>query len=83
MDKHLYQLSKHCFVLDGDNVRHGLNKDLGFSGNDRTENLRRVAEVSRLVVGTCLNVIVSFISLFKWDTAAGQFIFEANRGMVV
>jgi bifunctional enzyme CysN/CysC len=78
LDKHLYQLNKHCFVLDGDNVRHGLNKDLGFSGNDRTENLRRVAEVSKLMVEAGLIVIVSFISPFKKDRDFARSLFSEN-----
>ena len=71
-------MNKHCFVLDGDNVRHGLNKDLGFSGNDRTENLRRVAEVSKLMVEAGLIVIVSFISPFKKDRDFARSLFSEN-----
>ena len=51
-----------CFVLDGDNIRHGLNKDLGFSPDDRTENIRRIAEVARLMNDAGLIVITAFIS---------------------
>lgn len=56
-----------CYVLDGDNVRHGLNKNLGFSHEDRTENIRRVAEVARLMNEAGLIVITSFISPFRAD----------------
>lgn len=61
----LHKHGKHTFHLDGDNLRHGLNKDLGFSDEDRTENIRRVAEVSKLMVDAGLVVITSFISPFK------------------
>ncbi len=57
----------HTYMLDGDNVRHGLNKDLGFSDADRVENIRRVAEVAKLMADAGLVVIVSFISPFKAD----------------
>ncbi|MEX0627023.1 MAG: adenylyl-sulfate kinase, partial [Cucumibacter sp.] len=56
---------KHTYVLDGDNVRHGLNKDLGFTDDDRVENIRRVAEVARLMADAGLIVLVSFISPFR------------------
>lgn len=56
-----------CYVLDGDNVRHGLNRNLGFSHEDRTENVRRVAEVARLMNEAGLIVITSFISPFRAD----------------
>ena len=55
----------HTYLLDGDNVRHGLNKDLGFTDADRVENIRRVAEVSRLMADAGLIVLVSFISPFR------------------
>jgi bifunctional enzyme CysN/CysC len=55
---------RHCYVLDGDNVRHGLNRDLGFTAEDRVENVRRVAEVARLMADAGLIVIVSLISPF-------------------
>jgi bifunctional enzyme CysN/CysC len=60
----LHRLGQHTYVLDGDNVRHGLNKDLGFTDADRVENVRRVAEVARLMLDAGLIVIVSFISPF-------------------
>jgi bifunctional enzyme CysN/CysC len=61
----LHGLHKRTFVLDGDNVRHGLNRDLGFTEADRVENIRRVAEVARLFVEAGLITIVSFISPFR------------------
>lgn len=61
----LCDAGRPAYVLDGDNVRHGLNKDLGFTEADRVENIRRVAEVSRLMVDAGLVVLVSFISPFR------------------
>jgi bifunctional enzyme CysN/CysC len=61
----LYALGKHCFLLDGDNVRHGLNKDLGFTEADRVENIRRVGEVAKLMTDAGLIVITAFISPFR------------------
>lgn len=63
----LFDLGFHTFVLDGDNMRHGLNKDLGFSDQDRIENIRRVAEVSKLFVDAGIIVLSSFISPFIKD----------------
>src|SRR5690606_2282077 len=65
VDKRLHALGYHTFVLDGDNVRHGLNRDLGFTDEDRVENIRRVAEVARLMADAGLIVLVSFISPFR------------------
>ncbi|MBN34841.1 MAG: adenylyl-sulfate kinase [Rhodospirillaceae bacterium] len=65
IEKKLASLGRHSYLLDGDNVRHGLNKDLGFTDADRVENIRRVAEVSRLFVDSGLIVLVSFISPFR------------------
>src|SRR5207248_10512011 len=67
VEKRLYSLGHHTFLLDGDNVRHGLNKDLGFSNEDRVENIRRVAEVAKLMVEAGLIVLVSFISPFRTE----------------
>ena len=63
--KRLYALGRHTYLLDGDNVRHGLNRDLGFTAADRVENIRRVAEVGRLMVDAGLIVITAFISPFR------------------
>ncbi|MFG1463047.1 sulfate adenylyltransferase subunit CysN [Xanthobacter sp. DSM 24535] len=67
VEKKLYAAGRHTYMLDGDNVRHGLNKDLGFTDIDRVENIRRVAEVARLFVDAGMVVLVSFISPFKAD----------------
>ena len=65
IERKLFQKGIHTYLLDGDNVRIGLNKDLGFKDEDRVENIRRVAEVSRLMVDAGLIVLVSFISPFS------------------
>ena len=65
MDKQLHALGHHTHILDGDNVRHGLNRDLGFTNADRVENIRRISEVSKLFVEAGLIVLVSFISPFR------------------
>jgi bifunctional enzyme CysN/CysC len=65
VEKRLHALGRMTYLLDGDNVRHGLNRDLGFTDADRVENIRRVAEVARLMVDAGLIVLVSFISPFR------------------
>ena len=65
LEKQLHALGRHTYMLDGDNIRHGLNKDLGFTDADRVENIRRVAEAARLFVDAGLIVMVSFISPFR------------------
>jgi len=65
VEKKLYRMNRHTFLLDGDNVRHGLNKDLGFTEADRIENIRRVGEVSRLMADAGLIVVTAFISPFR------------------
>jgi bifunctional enzyme CysN/CysC len=65
VERKLHELGHHTYLLDGDNVRHGLNKDLGFTDADRVENIRRVTEVVRLMVDAGLIVLVSFISPFR------------------
>ena len=65
LEKKLHVLGRHTTILDGDNVRHGLNRDLGFTDEDRVENIRRVGEVARLMVDAGLIAIVSFISPFR------------------
>lgn len=65
VEKKLHALGKHTFLLDGDNVRHGLNKDLGFSDADRIENIRRVGEVAKLMTDAGLIVLTAFISPFR------------------
>ena len=65
VEQKLYAMGKRTYLLDGDNVRHGLTKDLGFTDYDRVENIRRVAEVAKLMVDAGLIVITAFISPFK------------------
>ncbi len=65
VEKKLHAMGRHTFLLDGDNVRHGLNKDLGFTDADRIENVRRVGEVARLMADAGLIVITAFISPFR------------------
>jgi bifunctional enzyme CysN/CysC len=65
VEKKLYALGRHSFLLDGDNVRHGLNKDLGFTETDRIENIRRVGEVAKLMTDSGLIVLTAFISPFR------------------
>jgi len=65
VEKKLHSLGKHTYLLDGDNVRHGLNRDLGFTDADRVENIRRIAETAKLFVDAGLIVLTSFISPFK------------------
>ncbi len=67
------------FILDGDNIRHGLNNDLGFSDADRVENIRRVAEVARLMVDAGLIVIAAFISPFRSDREFARSLFDAGQ----
>jgi bifunctional enzyme CysN/CysC len=65
VEKKLYALGKHSFLLDGDNIRHGLNKDLGFTDEDRVENIRRIGEVAKLMTDAGLIVLTAFISPFR------------------
>jgi bifunctional enzyme CysN/CysC len=65
VEKKLHAVGKHTYLLDGDNVRHGLNKDLGFTDKDRVENIRRVGEVAKLMADAGLITLVSFISPFQ------------------
>ena len=65
VEKLLHAAGKHTFLLDGDNIRHGLNRDLGFTAEDRVENIRRIAEVAKLMTDAGLIVLVSFISPFR------------------
>ena len=78
VDKRLHALGYHTFVLDGDNVRHGLNKDLGFTDEDRVENIRRVAEVAKLMTDAGLIVLVSFISPFRAERDMARALFDAG-----
>jgi len=79
VEKQLAERGRHTYVLDGDNVRHGLNKDLGFTDADRVENVRRVAETARLMVDAGLIVIVSLISPFRSERRMARELFEAGE----
>lgn len=79
LEKRLFAEGKHTYVLDGDNVRHGLNRNLGFTEADRVENIRRVAEVARLMVDAGLIVVVSFISPFAADRAMARSLFAPDE----
>jgi bifunctional enzyme CysN/CysC len=76
LEQRLHALGKRTYLLDGDNVRHGLNKDLGFTDQDRVENIRRVAEVSKLMVDAGLITLVSFISPFRSERAMARSLME-------
>ena len=78
LEKRLHAEGHHTYLLDGDNVRHGLNRDLGFTEADRVENIRRVAEVARLMVDAGLIVIVSFISPFRSERAFARGLFASG-----
>lgn len=76
LEKMLHSLGCRAYVLDGDNIRHGLNKDLGFSPNDRKENIRRIAEVAKLFVDAGCVAITSFISPYRDDRDMARSIFR-------
>ena len=79
LEKRLHADGKHTYILDGDNVRHGLSRDLGFTVADRVENIRRVAEVARLMVDAGLIVIVSFISPFRAERELARSLFASGE----
>ena len=79
LEKQLYAMGRRTYVLDGDNVRHGLNKDLGFTQEDRIENIRRVAEVAKLMVDAGLIVITTFISPYRADRAFARSLFAPGE----
>jgi len=79
LESRLTKAGRACYVLDGDNVRHGLNRDLGFSAEDRSENIRRVAEVARLMNEAGLIVITAFISPFVKDRQAAREVIGGDR----
>ena len=77
--KKLYAMGRHTYLLDGDNVRHGLNRDLGFTDVDRVENIRRVAEVAKLMADAGLIVITSFISPFSAERRLARNLLEPGE----
>jgi bifunctional enzyme CysN/CysC len=83
VEKQLHARGRHTYLLDGDNVRHTLNKDLGFTDADRVENIRRVAEVARLMVDAGLVVLVSFISPFRAERRMARELLEPGEFLEV
>ena len=79
LEQKLHTIGKRTYLLDGDNVRHGLNKDLGFTDTDRVENIRRVAEVSKLMVDAGLITLVSFISPFKSERQMARDLLSSDE----
>ncbi len=83
LEKELYKIGKRTYILDGDNVRHGLNHDLGFTETARIENIRRVAEVAKLMVDAGLIVLVTFISPFQKDREMARSKFQVGEFMQI
>ena len=79
LEKILYSQGKKTYILDGDNIRHGLNKDLGFTDKDRVENIRRVAEVAKLMCDAGLIVITAFISPYRLEREMARSLFEKDE----
>lgn len=79
LEKRLLAEGRHTYLLDGDNVRHGLNRDLGFTEADRVENIRRIAEVAKLMVDAGLIVLVSFISPYRAERRMARELFPAGE----
>lgn len=79
VDHLLHQRGAHTFVLDGDNVRHGLNKNLGFSAEDRAENIRRIGEVSKLFADAGIITLTAFISPYRADRDAVRELLEPGQ----
>ncbi len=75
----IHEMGHRTYVLDGDNVRHGLNKDLGFTQEDRVENIRRVAEVAKLMVDAGLIVLTTFISPYRADREMARALFQEGE----
>ena len=83
VERRLHAMGRHTYMLDGDNVRHGLNRDLGFTEADRVENIRRVGEVSRLMVEAGLIVLVSFISPYRSERQLARSLFDEGEFLEV
>ncbi len=79
LEKKLFEQGRHTYLLDGDNLRHGLNRDLGFTEADRVENIRRVAEVARLMVDAGLIVLASFISPYRAEREMARRLFAEGE----
>jgi bifunctional enzyme CysN/CysC len=83
VEQRLHAQGAHTYILDGDNVRHGLNKDLGFTDTDRVENIRRVAEVAKLMVDAGLIVLTAFISPFQAERQMARRMVEQGEFMEI
>jgi bifunctional enzyme CysN/CysC len=83
LDRRLHEAGRHTYLLDGDNVRQGLNRDLGFTEADRVENIRRIAEVARLMTDAGLIVLVSFISPFRSERRMARDLFAPGEFLEV
>jgi len=83
LERRLVNEGRHTYLLDGDNLRHGLNRDLGFTEADRVENIRRVAEVARLMVDAGLLVVASFIRPFRSEREFARGLFEPGDFMEI
>ncbi len=83
VERKLHTLGYHTYLLDGDNVRHGINKDLGFTPADRVENIRRIAEVAHLMVDAGLIVLVSAISPYRSERRSARELFDAGEFLEV
>ena len=79
LEKRLHEQGKRTYILDGDNIRHGLNKDLGFTDTDRVENIRRISEVAKLMVDAGIIVLAAFISPFKAEREMARNMIEKNE----
>jgi adenylyl-sulfate kinase len=83
LEVELFRAGYHSYLLDGDNIRHGLNKDLGFTARDRVENIRRIGEVAKLFVDAGLIVVTAFISPFRADRQMVRNLFEPGEFLEV
>lgn len=83
VERKLHQLKKHSYLLDGDNVRHGLNKDLGFGNEARVENIRRIGEVAKLFADAGMIVLTAFISPFITDRAQAKSLLPEGQFLEV
>jgi bifunctional enzyme CysN/CysC len=79
VEKKLHSMGRHTYLLDGDNVRHGLNRDLGFTDADRVENIRRIAETAKLFVDAGLIVLTAFISPFRSERRIAREMLEEGE----
>ncbi len=79
LEKNLHEMGNHTYVLDGDNMRHGLNKDMGFSKEERTENIRRIAEVAKLFWDAGILTICAFVSPYKEDREKARNLVEGSE----